>query len=104
MSARLVPAGRPIEPNPPSILAIYRLPAFWTGAASARAEMMRQYGIEADDALSLIYHRAIGAHESIADALISGKPIEKIPQFLAWREGAHKRAVGARDALDVVRR
>lgn len=81
-------------------LSIFLLPAFWRGAAAARAELMSRHGSEVD---ALRYHQAIRAHESIASALGAGKALGDIPAFAAWLASAHKRPAGAPDPLDLAR-
>lgn len=80
-------------------LSIFQLPAFWRGAAAARAELMDRHSGETDDTLR--HHQAIGAHESIADALGAGKALDDIPEFTAWLASAHKRPAAAPDPLDI---
>jgi hypothetical protein len=78
------------------------LPGFWRGAALARTEMMRRYGSEGDDVLR--YHQAIGSHESIEDALNTGKLLDDIPEFVAWQASAGKwagRKIEAPDTLGI---
>jgi hypothetical protein len=61
--------------------------------------MMDRYSGETDDVLRS--HQAIGAHESIADALGAGKTLDEIPEFAAWLASAHKRPAAAPDPLDI---
>lgn len=63
---------------------------------------MQRHRGEADDVLR--YHQAIGAHESIADALGQGKRLAEIPEFAAYMESAHKRLAISRDPLDLLPR
>jgi hypothetical protein len=83
-------------------LSIFVLPSFWRGAASARTELMNRYSGETDDVLR--YHQAIGAHESIADALGAGKTLDEIPEFASWVASAHQRPKDAPDPLDLLRK
>ena len=83
------------------IPSLYRLPAFWRGAANTRDEFMRRYGEDADP---LAYHRAIAAREAIAAELDAGVALEEIAAFRDWAASAHGKPAGAPDPLDVVRR
>lgn len=81
-------------------IAIFASPAFWRGAALARAELMRRYGGRAD---RLSYHAAIARHEAVADALNAGTPLEEIPAWRHWLRSVHVKQAGGPDPLSIAR-
>ena|ERR1700675_3737233 len=78
---------------------LFAMPAFWIGAAAARAELLRRH--PTDDADLLRYHAAIGSHEATAKALLDGRALETIPEFLLWRDTAYAKPTGAPDVLAI---